>query len=264
MAKKNEATAQSAPADEFGSDRTQRCIDLMRPEVKAMINWPLEKKVKKSKEIMKEAIKRYRNVGVGFSGGADSEVLLHMLLQLKPNVPVLFVDTRYEFPETAGFIEKIRTEWSLESLTTVQAGKDMVKEFTRKYGYGSPRFTVEFNKYHKIEPLNRGIRTLNFDAFINGIRGTEHEERAKESLFSARHNPVHIRVHPMLFWIREDVIKYIKENKLPYHPLYDRGYTSLGSTIDTTPNKNPGMHERAGRGVARERVMKKLRALGYS
>ncbi len=264
MSNKNEAEPNSPPADEFGSDRTQRCIDLMKPEIKAMIDWPLEKKVKKSREVIKEAIRRYRNVGVGFSGGADSEVLLHMLLQLKPDVPVLFVDTRYEFPETAGFIERIRTEWNIESLTTVRAGKDRLGEFTKKYGKGTPRFTLEFNKYHKIEPLNRGIRTLDFDAFINGIRGTEHEERAKENLFSVRHNPVHIRVHPLLFWRRENVIEYIKSNKLPYHPLYDRGYTSLGSTIDTTPNKNPGMHERAGRGVARERVMKKLRALGYT
>jgi phosphoadenosine phosphosulfate reductase len=264
MAKKNEVYAKSPPADEFGVDRTQRCIDLMAPEIRAMINWPLEKKVRKSTEIIKEALKRYRKVGVGFSGGADSEVLLHLVMKQKHDVPILFVDTRYEFPETPVFIEKLRNEWNFESLTTVRAGKDRVKEFSRKYGYGSPRFTVEFNKYHKIEPLVKGIKTLELDAFVAGIRGTEHEERAKEVLFSPRHNPVHIRVHPLLFWKREDIIKYIKKNKLAYHPLYDRGYTSLGSTIDTTPNKNPGMHERAGRGVARERVMKKLRALGYT
>lgn len=264
MAKKTEVYAKSPPADEFGVDRTQRCIDLMRPEIRAMINWPLEKKIKKSQEIIRQAFKKYKNVGVGFSGGADSEVLLHMILKIKHDIPILFVDTGYEFPETPGFIEKLRTAWNFETFTTVRAGKDRVGEFTRKYGYGSPKFTVEFNKYHKIEPLNRGIRILGFDAFIAGIRGTEHEERAKESLFSPRQNPKHVRVHPMLFWTREDVINYVRKNKLPYHPLYDKGYTSLGSTIDTTPNKNPGMHERAGRGVARERVMKKLRALGYT
>jgi 3'-phosphoadenosine 5'-phosphosulfate sulfotransferase (PAPS reductase)/FAD synthetase len=60
------------------------------------------------------------------------------------------------------------------------------------------------------------------------------------------------------------VQEYVKRNNLPHNPVYDKGYTSLGSTLDTTPNKSPGMHERAGRGVARERIMKKLRELGYN
>jgi len=73
-----------------------------------------------------------------------------------------------------------------------------------------------------------------------------------------------MRVHPILFWRREDVRAYLDANKLPHNPVYDKGYTSLGSTLDTTPNKSSSMHERAGRGVARERIMKRLRALGYN
>ena len=113
-------------ADKFTQERTQRCIDLMRPEIRAMINWPLEKKIKKSQEIIRQAFKKYKNVGVGFSGGADSEVLLHMILKIKHDIPILFVDTGYEFPETPGFIEKLRTAWNFETFTTVRAGKDRV------------------------------------------------------------------------------------------------------------------------------------------
>ncbi len=250
--------------EEFGSDRTQRCIDLMRPEVRKLLNLSLDKKIKKSEEIIRQAVKKYKNIGVGFSGGADSEVMLHMVLKIKHDMPILFVDTRYEFPETFVFVEKLRKEWDFESLTTVRAGTDRVAEFTKKYGFGTPEFTLAFNKHHKIEPMMMGVKNLHMDAFLGGIRGVEHEERAKESIFSPRHNPDHIRVHPLLFWSRDDVKAYLRKNKLEYHPLYDRGYTSLGSTLDTTPNKSPGMHERAGRGVARERIMKKLRALGYN
>ena len=71
-------------------------------------------------------------------------------------------------------------------------------------------------------------------------------------------------VTAFLFWKRDDVQTYLKINKLPHNPVYDKGYTSLGSTLDTFPNKNPKMHERAGRGVARERIMKKLRNMGYN
>lgn len=250
--------------EEFGSDRTQRCIDLMRPEVRSLLYLSLEKKIRKTREIISEALKKYKNVGLGFSGGGDSEVLLHIALKLNPDIPVLLVDTRYEFPETIPFVEKIRNEWNIASLTTVRATTDVVEKLTKKYGKGTPEFTLEFNKHHKIEPLMSGIKNLNLDAFVSGIRGVEHEERAKETIFSPRKNPQHIRVHPMLFWTQLDVRKYLKKNKLPHNPLYDKGYTSLGSTLDTTPNKDSKMHERAGRGITRERIMKKLRALGYT
>ena len=254
----------SSLADEFGSDRTQRCIDLMRPEIRDLLNISLESKIKKTKEIITQALKKYKNVGLGFSGGGDSEVLLHIGLKLNPDMPILFVDTRYEFPETIPFVEKIRNEWSIGSLTIVRATTDIVKKLMIRYGKGTPKFTLEFNKHHKIQPLVNGIKNLQLDAFISGIRGVEHEERAKESIFSPRKDPRHVRVHPKLFWTQIDVRKYLEKNGLPHNPLYDKGYTSLGSTLDTTPNKDPSMHERAGRGVARERIMKTLRALGYT
>lgn len=250
--------------EEFGSDRTQRCIDLMRPEVRTLLNLSLEKKIKKTKEIITKALKKYKNVAVGFSGGADSEVLLHIALKLNPDIPVLFVDTRYEFPETIPFVEKIRNEWNISSLTVLRATTDIAQKLIREYEKGTSKFTLKFNKHHKIQPLMSGIKRLHLDAFISGIRGVEHEERAKETIFSPRENPKHIRVHPMLFWTKLDVREYLAKNSLPHNPLYDKGYTSLGSTLDTTPNKDSKMHERAGRGITRERIMKTLRALGYT
>jgi phosphoadenosine phosphosulfate reductase len=257
----NKTGSQEPDKSEFGEDRTQRCIALMDPEIREWLKLPLAKKVDKTREIIKEAVAKYERVGIGFSGGGDSEAMLHIAMQVKHDMPVLFVDTRYEFPETIPFIEKIRSDWSIESLTTVRAASDKAEEFKKKYGFGTPEFTLEFNKYHKIEPLLKGIKNLKLDAFLGGIRGVEHEERAKEKVFSPRDN--HVRVHPILFWTRDDVRTYLDNNKLPHNPLYDKGYTSLGSTLDTTPNKE-GMHERAGRGVARERIMKKLRDLGYN
>jgi phosphoadenosine phosphosulfate reductase len=251
-------------ADKFTQERTQRCIDLMRPEVKALVNLSLNEKIKKSQEIIKEAMTKYKKVGIGFSGGSDSEVVLHLTRPFMHDIPIIFVDTRYEFPEVLQFIEDIRISWNFENFNVVRAEKDMVEEFTSKYGRKTPEFTVAFNDYHKIAPLMRAIGYHKLDAFIAGIRGVEHEERAKESIFSQRHNPEHIRVHPLLFWLKPDILEYMKRYKLPVNPMYTKGYTSLGSTLDTTPNKDPNAHERAGRGIVRETVMKRLRELGYT
>jgi phosphoadenosine phosphosulfate reductase len=252
--------------EEFGSDRTQRCVDLMKPEVRELLDLPLDQKIKKTEEIIRQALKDYKNVGLGFSGGADSQALLSIAMKIKHDIPVLFVDTRYEFPATYSFIEELREEWNIESLTTVRAETDIVDELKAKYGFGTTEFTLNFNRHHKIEPLLKGIKNLNLNAFLGGIRGVEHEERAKESIFSPRENlnPPHMRVHPILFWKREDVRNYLDKNKIKHHPNYDHGYSSLGSTLDTSPNESPNMHERAGRGVARERAMKQLRDLGYN
>ncbi len=252
--------------EEFGSDRTQRCVELMKPEIRKLLDLSLDDKIKKTKEILEETMKNYRNPGVGFSGGSDSLCMLHQVLQVKHDIPVLMVDTCYEFDETAAFVNKIREEWGLTSLTVVRTYPNRKEEFEKKYGMGTTEFTLAFNKANKIEPLLAGVKLLNLDAFLGGIRAVEHEERAKESIFSPRPNlvPQHMRVHPILFWKREDVKDYLTRFNLPHHPIYDKGYTSLGSTLDTSPNASPTMHERAGRGVARERAMKTLRDLGYN
>ncbi len=256
--------AKNKLGDKFTAKRTDECIDLMRPEVRKLVGLPLGKKIKKSQEIIKEALGKYKKVGIGFSGGSDSEVVLHLTLPLKHDIPIIFVDTRYEFPEVLQFIQQIRETWNFENFNMVRAEKDRKDEFAKKYGFKTPEFTVQFNNYHKIEPMMGAIGYNKLDAFIAGIRGVEHEERAKESLFSQRYNPNHVRIHPLLFWQKTDILAYLKKYKLQINPMYAKGYTSLGSTIDTTPNTDPNAHERAGRGIVRETVMKKLRELGYT
>ena len=110
----------------------------------------------------------------------------------------------------------------------------------------------------------KAIGNFGFDAFFVGLRGVEHEERAKETFFSPRKNPDHIRVHPLLFWRKDDILDYVKKNNVECNPLYKLGYTSLGCQMCTDKNLDPNAHERAGRGRAREEIMKKLRDLGYT
>lgn len=250
--------------DKFSSKRTDRCIMLMRPEIRALIDLTLDDKIKKSHEVIKEALEKFGRVGLGFSGGTDSLVLLDMVRQFKHNIPCVFIDTQFEFPETYDFVNRVVLEWNITDYQKVRAEENRLEEFKQKFGFKTPEFIVAHDGYHKIEPMMKVIQDRRFDAFFVGLRGVEHEERAKETFFSPRENPKHIRIHPLLFWKKEDVLEYVKKFNLKVNPLYAKGYTSLGDTISTEINTNPNAHERAGRGIVRETVMKRLREMGYT
>jgi len=249
---------------DFTKQRTKNCEELMRPEARQYLDLPIDEKIKRSQEVIKEAFAKYKKVGLGFSGGTDSLVLLHLTLPLKRDIPVVFVDTQHEFPETYAFIEKIRRDWKLQSYTAVQAPENRLESIKDKYGFKTPDFTEICCGYHKIAPMMKAIGDFGFDAFLVGLRGVEHEERAKESFFSSRKNPEHIRVHPLLFWRQKDILEYVKKFNITCNPLYALGYTSLGCVECADKNPDPNAHERAGRGVVRETIMERLRALGYT
>ena len=248
----------------FTKERTKICEDLMLPEVRALLDLSLDQKIEKSKEVIEEALERYGNMGLGFSGGTDSLVLLHLVLPLKKNIPCVFIDTQHEFPETYDFVNKIIIDWDVKDYQKVRAHRKRTEEFTGKYGFKTPEFTIAYDGYHKISPMMKVIGDRGFNAFFVGLRGVEHEERAKEVFFSPRQNPSHTRVHPLLFWRMEDILEYVKRFNLECNPLYATGYTSLGCTIFSEKNTDPNAHERAGRGIVREEVMAKLRELGYT
>jgi len=248
----------------FTKERNKDCENLMRPEVRRLLDLPLDEKIKKSQEIIREALKEYPKVGLGFSGGTDSLVLLHLILPLKSDIPTIFVNTQDEFPENFEFIEKIKKDWNLVDHHEVKAETKRFDEFKEKFGFKTSEFTTVCCNYHKIVPMMKTIGDFGFNAFLVGLRGVEHEERAKENFFSSRKNPDHMRVHPLLFWRKEDILEYVKKNNIECSPLYAQGYTSLGCAMCTEKNFDPNAHERAGRGVVREEIMQKLRELGYT
>ena len=118
----------------FTKERTKVCEDLMIPEARALLNLPLEEKIKKSQDIIREAIKKYPKIGLGFSGGTDSLVLLHLVLPIKSDIQTVFVDTQHEFPETYNFIEEIRKSWRLNNHAAVMANKNRLEEFKKNLG----------------------------------------------------------------------------------------------------------------------------------
>lgn len=248
--------------------RTRKCEELMKPEVRFLLDLPLDVKEAVSKSIIKNAFNTFKNVGIGFSGGTDSVVVLHLAKDLiKDDTPVVFANTRHQFPETYIYIKEILEAFGVKNYKEFKSEVDKFEEFKAQHGFMTPEFTAVCCKYHKINPMQKAIEDTGMDALITGIRGVEHEERAQEIVFSPRNppkHPKHVRVHPILFWTQRDVLNYVKNKGIKCNPLYAKGYTSLGCTHCTFKNKDPNAHERAGRGAVRETIMKRLRDLGYS
>ena len=221
----------------------------------------LNQKTSLSIEIIKEAYDRFGDkIGIAFTGGKDSSVLLDLTRRAfdgKIPFKVITIDTSAEFPEIKEFIEKLKQSWGFELLT--YSNTEALKQ---KYAIAKDK--ADCCNTLKTIPLKQSIKDLHLKAMFTGIRKDENEARANEVYFSKRKDPHHFRVHPILHFTEADIWLYIKLNNLPYCTLYEQGYRSIDCapcTNKTTTDKS--IAERSGRSQDKEAAMDKLRKLGY-
>lgn len=228
----------------------------------------LKELFEKSLYIIREAKATYNNLGLMWGGGKDSTLMLYIAREAflgNMPIPIIFLDTTYQFKETYNFIRVLKKLWNL-NVIYAQNREALIKGISP---FSNSKF--ECCTQLKTNNLLNTIKEHNFDALIFGIRHDEHPIRGKEYYFSLRDIPEHTRVHPMLHWSEQDVWCFIRKYDVPYNPLYDRvvnnkRYRSLGCYPCTEPigskeYKNHG--ERSGRSQNKEKIMERLRALGY-
>ncbi len=215
-------------------------------------------KLKRADSVIRKALKRW-HCGIACSFGKDSITLLHLVRRQNDSIPVLFADTHVKFQETYDFAERIVEEWGLNlHRTTAPAWDKAIWE----------RDKAACCYQLKVEPFNNLVSELGLDAVFVAIRRDEHPARARASYVDRMGGVTHIervefdhqRVHPLLDWTETDVWDYIQAHRLPYHPLYDRGYRSIGCEPCTEPSQKS---ERSGREQDKELVLDRLRRLGY-
>ncbi len=217
----------------------------------------LKDKVNQSRQVIQDALGRW-GCGVAFSGGKDSTALLDLIRRDVPDIPLLFADTSVKFPETYRFMDRLRQEWGL-NLHTARNEWDRTQW---------ERSKVDCCYRLKVEPFNKLVTDLGLDAVFVAIRRDEHPARSEARYVDDVGGVTHIerveydhkRVHPLLDWAEEDVWAYIREHDLPYNPLYDQGYRSIGCEPCTMPSDEG---ERSGREQDKELVLSRLRELGY-
>lgn len=226
-----------------------------------MVTPELNKKIKKAKSIINKAYSLYpkERISLGFTGGKDSTVLLHLVRSVFdgqiPSV-VMFNDSTMEFPEIYKFVEKIKKLWKLK-LVVIKHNKKSLERFNK---IKSPQEKQQMSWLMKIESINNFIKKYHPQVIMSGIRLDEHEARSKEKFFSERKD--HLKVHPILLFTEKDIWDYIHAFNVPYVNLYDKGYRSLGEK-DFTKKAVVGKGERSGRENSKEQTMEKLRNMGY-
>jgi phosphoadenosine phosphosulfate reductase len=166
------------------------------------------------------------------SFGAQAAVSLHLVAQQDPSIPVILVDTGYLFPETYEFIEALRKQLSLNIKTF--AGQQTVAQFEAQHGKLWEQGREGLDRYleiRKVEPMRRALQTLGTQTWFAGLRRSQAESRAKLNPLEVRDG--RFKVHPIFDWSDRDVYLYLKAHGLPYHPLWDQGYVSIGDWHST-------------------------------
>lgn len=252
-----------------------------------LMNLSLDEKVEKSKEIIKEAVQKFGKdkIATAWTSGKDSTLLLSLIRSTfngKVPIPVMFVDTGKHFDKVYRFRDELAKKWDLKIInaknteTIERAEKGVVKvdklseqmrEELREIGWKEKEFRIALDREpccHLLKSVatKQAIVRNKLKALIVGIRWDEQKSRSEEKYFSPRKKPDHVRVHPILHLRWKDVWRYIKLKNIPYNPLYDEDFTSIGCFTCTTPNPK-GEIERAGRSQDKEEIMNRLRSLGY-
>jgi len=199
---------------------------------------------KTPQELLALAVERFgTKVALACSFGAEDVVLVDMLVKINPEVPIFYLDTDKHFRETYETRDRLSARYGI-SFVQVKPALTLEEQAAR---YGERLWERDPNlccNLRKVAPLAGFLRE--FDAWITGIRREQAPTRAnaRKVEWDAKFGVV--KFNPLADWTFKDVWRYIHENNVPYNPLHDRGYPSIGCECCTRPVK-PGEDFRAGR-----------------
>jgi phosphoadenosine phosphosulfate reductase len=199
------------------------------------------------KAILQWAVDSTDRIAIATSFQSSGLVLLHLLRDIAPDIPVLFLDTGFHFPETIAFRKKIETLWDLKVVDLHGEHGTVAKQDET---FGPELYKRDPNQccfINKVKPLQDALEE--YDAWISGIRRDQSPLRAAtpvvEAQLLASGNEI-MKIHPLADWSRQQVEAYVTEHDIPTHPLLEKGFRSIGCW-PCTRAVTEGEDERAGR-----------------
>ncbi|KAK1742218.1 phosphoadenosine phosphosulfate reductase [Skeletonema marinoi] len=197
---------------------------------------------------LKIAVENYGNAvfpNAMIAGDVVITHLLHRMGYLKDGAAkVMVVDTFHLFPETMDFLREIEEFYGFKAEVFCAEGVPVGDKagYDAKYGANLWKEDIEqYDKVCKVEPFQRGLKTLNTDCMINGRTRWQGFERAWIDQFE--NAPIGgglAKCNPIAYWTLEDTFDYIAKYEVPHHPLHAQGYPSIGDAKDTIPIPEDG------------------------
>jgi len=189
---------------------------------------------------------------VSSSFGVQAAVMLHLVTQAKADIPVILTDTGYLFTETYQFIDQLTEQLQLNLKVYRAQQSPLWQEALYGKLWEQGREGLEkYNKLNKVEPMRRALDELDVTTWFSGLRREQSQSRSNLPILSIQNGV--FKFLPVIDWSNKDVHYYLEEHGLPYHPLREEGYLSVGDT-HTTKKWEPGMKEEETRffGLKRE------------
>lgn len=161
------------------------------------------------------------------SFGIQSAVMLHLVNSVVPGIPVVFIDTGYLFPETYRFADELqrRLGLNLKKYRAEMSAAEQEALHGKLWEQGLEGLE-KYNFLNKVEPMNRAIRETGARGWLAGLR--RNQASTRENLRVVEQQNKVCKVHPIIDWSNRDIYQYLKKHDLPYHPLWEKGYVSVG------------------------------------
>ena len=176
---------------------------------------------------LREHLEHAQRACITSSFQAEDVVVLHMALQLQSQIPVIFLETGYHFPETLTYRDRIASEWNL-NLINVQAAQS-VAEQESQFGILNQTAPDRCCGLRKVEPLFRALDS--YTTWVTGLRREQSKSRANlqpHEFFKLPSGRILAKLSPLAEWTTRDVWHYAEQHSIPLLPLYEKGYTSIG------------------------------------
>lgn len=214
-------------------------------------NWDEQKaatileKQKEYLDVLKWAFREYGNdIVYACSFGAEGIVLIDLISKVNKQAQIIFLDTGLHFVETYDLIEQVKERYPTLQITMVKPKLSLTEQFEK---YGGELWKENPNlccQLRKVDPLKEALSGVK--AWISGLRREQSITRRNTQYINRDDKFQNIKICPLIHWTWEEIMTYIELNKLPYNPLHDNGYPSIGCAPCTLPVKD-SEDSRAGR-----------------
>ena len=194
--------------------------------------------------ILRWAVEKYfPKLTMATAFGAEGCCIIHMLAEIEPRVRVFNLDTGYQFAETLQLRDQIAERYGI--MVEYVGAETTVEQYEAQHG--GPLYILQPDQCcydRKIVPLRRAI--AGYDAWISAIRRDQTAHRSAAGIVDWDKKFGLVKVNPLANWTKRDVWKFISDNNVPYNPLHDQGYPSIGCWPCTRAVAE-GDDDRAGR-----------------